>query len=186
MSIINFEDLIIQMMPFSTELIEWCKHHPEFQAALKIIYSDRFITLGAIVTSYSPNYPNDEVIGVYSYDYKLKMPLFKQDFIINIGKRDNEFVLYTRNPKGNSKYVKDISIFYQTYGKGAFYINSHHLSLEELPSEIRERGLQAIGLANRIQRLGGFIKPNQAHIDKIHKSLHAHKREQWFNKKKLN
>jgi hypothetical protein len=74
------------MMPFSDSLIEWCMKHPEFHSGLKLIYSERFISLGAMVTSYSPYRPNDEVIGVYTYDYKRKNPIFKQDFIVNIGK----------------------------------------------------------------------------------------------------
>lgn len=183
---ITYEELVIKMMPFSTQLIEWCQQRPEFQAALKIIYSDRFISLQAIVTSYSPYFPEDEVIGVYTYDYKQKTPLFKQDFIVNIGKRDNEFVLYTRNPKGNnSKYVKDISIFYETYGKGAYYVNSHHLTLDQLPEEIRERGSRAIQLAEKIRRLGGFVKPHQSQIDKTHRDLISVQRKTWLVKQKL-
>lgn len=182
---ITFEELIVEMMPFSEELVNWCKAYPEFLVALKVIYSDRFISLGAIVTSYSPNYPEDEVIGIYTYDYKRKTPIFKQDFIVNKGKLNKEFILFTRNSKnGSSKYVKDINEFYATYGKGGFYINSHHLSLEQLPEEIRERGLEAINLANKL--IGGIkIKPSQKHIDKIYGELKSVKRGTWFIKQKL-
>ncbi len=182
---ITFENLIIEMMPFARELVEWCELHSEFQSALKFIYSERFISLGAILTSYSPNYPNDEVIGVYSYDYKRKTPIFKQDFIVNKGKLYKEFVLYTRNTKGRStKYVKDINEFYATYGKGGYYPNSHHLSLEQLPQELQERGLEAIRLAKKLDG-GILIKPDQAYVDKIYNDLLSAKKGEWWIKKKV-
>ncbi len=184
---IAFEELVLEMMPFSKQILDWCKKHSEFQKALKVIYSNRFIALGAIVTSYSPNYPEDEVIGIYTYDYKIENPKFKQDFIVNKGKQDKEFVLYTRNPGGqSSRYVKDINDFYKTYGKGGFYLNSHHLTLEQLPKEIRERGKRAIALAEKIQKLGGFVKPTQDHIDKIHNAVMNEKAGKWFTREKLN
>lgn len=182
---ISLEDLIIQMMPFASELVEWCKTHPEFQSALKPIYAGKFVSLGAIVTSYSPNFPKDEVIGIYVYDYSRKNPLFKQDFIVNKDKVYKEFVLYTRVQDGkSSKYVKDINEFYTTYGNGGYYINSHHLSLEQLPVELQERGQQAIKLANKLKG-GFFIKPDQAHIDKVHGELILAKKGEWWVKKKL-
>jgi hypothetical protein len=46
--IMTREDLIIEMMPFSDELKQWCNNHSEFADALKIIYPERFITLQAI------------------------------------------------------------------------------------------------------------------------------------------
>jgi len=182
---VTFEELILELMPFSRQLLNWCKLHPEFQNALKVIYSERFISLGAIVTSYSPNYPNDEVIGIYAYDYKLKSPLFKQDFIVNKGKLDREFVLYTRNSTGNStKYVKDINDFYATYGNGGFYLNSHHLTLDQLPQELRERGESAIRLAQKMQS-GAYIKPDKKHIDKVYGEVMEEKKGIWAYRKKL-
>lgn len=183
---VTFEELVLEMMPFSRQILSWCKEHPEFQKALKIIYSDRFISLGAVVISCSPNYPDDEVIGIYSYDYKIKNPKFKQDFIVNKGRLNREFVLYTRNPGGqSSKYVKDINDFYGTYGRGGFYYNSHHLTLAQLPEEIRDRGKRAIKLAEKIQRMGGFLKPSQDQIDRIHRDVMVEKAGKWFKKKKL-
>lgn len=182
---ITFEELILEMMPFSTELIAWCKTHPEFLSALKVIYSERFISLGTIVTSYSPNYPEDEVIGIYAYDYLKKTPVFKQDFVINKRKKNKEFILYTRNPrKGSSKYVKDINEFFATYGKNGIYFNSHHLTLEQLPEEIKERGQQAINIANRLSG-GIMVKPTQEQIDRIHCELQTIKMGNWFIKRKI-
>lgn len=182
---ITFEELIIELMPFSPELVDWCKTHPEFMGALKNIYAEKFISLGGIVTSYSPNYPNDEVIGVYTYDYKRKNPVFKQDFIINKGKQNKEFILFTRNFKnGSSKYVKDIHEFYDTYGKGEFYVNSHHLSFEELPDKIKPRGQDAIKLANKLKG-SSLIKPSQEIIEKIYLQVKSVKQGTWFVKQKL-
>lgn len=179
----TLEEAIIETMPFSPQLIEWCKSHPDFSKALKIVYPEKFITLGAIVTSYSPDYLDDEVIGVYTYAYQMKTPIFKQDFVINKGTRHNEFILYTKHPlTSSSKYIKDIGEFYRTYGKnGSSYTNTHHLTLNELPAEIHSRGQQAINLANRVKKngLGGI---NQNHIEKIYKQVKAIKNENKFIK----
>jgi len=182
---ISLEELIVEMMPFSDGLVDWCKSHPEFLEALKIVYSEKFISLGVIVTSYSPNYPNDQVIGVYTYDYQRKNPIFKQDFIVNKGSLDKEFILFTRNFRGrSSKYVKDINEFYATYGKGGNYVNSHHLSFEQLPEEMKPRGLDAIKLANKLKG-GIMIKPSQKRISKIYKQVKSIKKGVWFEKQKL-
>lgn len=181
---ITVEELIVEMMPFSKELVIWCKTHPEFLAALKNIYSDKFISLGAIVTSYSPNFPTDEVIGIYTYDYRRKTPIFKQDFIVNKGKLNQEFTLFTRSKAGSSKYVKDINDFFRTYGKGGFYANSHHLKLDDLPNEIRERGLEAMKLAGKMK--GATLgKIPQEHIDKIYKQVKRAKSNEWLVREKL-
>jgi hypothetical protein len=182
--IITLEKLIIEMMPFSKELVNWCEIHPDFLAALKNVYSDKFISLGAIVTSYSPNFPTDEVIGIYTYDYQRKNPIFKQDFIVNKGKLDQEFILFTRCKAGSSKFVKDINDFFATYGKGGFYVNSHHLNLEDLPGEIKGRGLDAIKLAGKMK--GATLdKIPQEHINTIYRQVKLAKNSDWFVKKKI-
>lgn len=182
---ISFEELLIEFLPFSNELKGWCKFHPEFMTALKNIHYEKFVSLGAILTSFSPNYPKDEVIGIYVYDYSRKFPMFKQDFIVNKGKLNNEFILFTRNPKNlSSKYVRDISEFYLTYGKGGNYINSHHLSFDELPEELKPRGLEAISLANKLKS-SSLTKPSQEHISKIYEEVESLKRKIWVEKTKL-
>ena len=113
----TFEDIIIEMMPFAKELKSWCNTHPKFAKALKIIYSERFITLQAIITSYSPNFPEDEVIGILVYDYQANPPCFKQDFIVNIGGKKKEFVLYTGAPKLiEDRNIKHINHFLKKVG----------------------------------------------------------------------
>ncbi|OGH17945.1 MAG: hypothetical protein A2868_03355 [Candidatus Levybacteria bacterium RIFCSPHIGHO2_01_FULL_40_15b] len=182
---ITRDELIIDMMPFSRELIEWCKKYPDFTKALKIIYPEKFITLGAVVTSQSPNYPEDEVIGIYTYAYKLKTPIYKQDFVINKERHNKEFILYTRHQSPNSsKYIKDINDFYATYGKGGHYVKSHHLSFEELPEEIRPRAVEAIDLARRVQ-ITGLRRLSQKHLKKVYRKVRVEKRGEWFYKQKL-
>lgn len=173
------EDLIIEMMPFSDEIKNWCKKYPKFPEALKIIYPERFINLGGIITSHHPDFP-EEIIGVYTYDYKRDK--FIQDFIVN---KDNRiFILYTRNPKGNSKYVKDINEFFLKYGKGIHYLNSHHSTINDLPDQIRERALHAIKIADKLRK-HGYTKPNQNQIDNTYNQLLSVKKDKWFLKEKL-
>lgn len=147
------EGIIIRMMPFSKELKEWCKQHPEFAEALKINYPPRFITLQAVATSYSPLIPKDEVIGVYNYDSK--QGKFKQDFIVNKGKKDTEFILYTRLPSRKySKYVRDINEFFAVYSKGKYYIDSHHVKFDYLPKELKSRAIRARSLGEKLKITG--------------------------------
>lgn len=181
---ITRNELIIEMMPFSEELIQWCKKHLDFPRALKIIYPERFISLGAICTSYSDYNLNDEVIGVYSYAYRLNNPIFKQDFIVNKSKLNKIFILYTRYPNSKSKYIKDINEFYNTYGKNHQYVNSHHLTLEELPQTLIHRGIQAIKRADILKKTG-IRKLSQEELLTFYKDLKKQKRNKWFNKIKI-
>lgn len=165
------EELIIEMMPFPQELKEFCKTHPEFGNALKIIYFDRFITLQAVGTSYSPNFPDDEVIGIYVYDYGLKNPKFKQDFIINKGGRKKEFVLYTGlSSVVDNKQVKHINEFLATYGKGGYYVDAHHPKFEEFSGVLKERALSAIALADK-RKKDGFVKITAEQAQEIYEKL---------------
>jgi len=152
------------MQPYSPELKEKILNDPDFMEALKINHLERFISLGAIVTSYSPLKPEDEIIGFYTYDLKLNK--FKQDFIVNVKKQDKEFILYTRFPSKNNKSIRDINEFYKIYSQGKHYINSHHLSFNDLPDEIKPRAQKAIDLANKI-KLYGLEKPTDKKLEKI-------------------
>jgi len=140
--------------PFSRELKKWLEGHDDLLRALKITNHERFISLNAVITSYSPNYPSDQVIGFITYDKGIKNPLFKQDFIINKGELNKEFILYTRlkNQKAN-KFLKDINEFYATYGKGGYYPNTHHLFANDLPEELRERAIMAMNYAETIKEI---------------------------------
>lgn len=144
------EDIIIRLQPYSKELIAFCKADQDFKNALKINNPSRFVSLGAIVTSHSPFVPEDEIIGFYTYDYKIG--IFKQDFIVNVGGENKDFILYTRLAgKQSSKNVKDISQFFTKYSKGKYYIETHHPKYEDLPEIIKPRALEAVALANKIK-----------------------------------
>lgn len=167
------EELIIEMMPFARELKKFCKKNPKFGKALKIIYIDRFIALQAVGTSGSPNYPNDEVIGFYVYDYGLKNPQFKQDFIVNKGGQNKTFVLYTGlSEVVDGKYVKHINEFLNTYGKGGYYKNAHRPKFEEFSEKLKERALKAIELGNK-RKKDGYVKITNEHAKEIYRKLRA-------------
>lgn len=165
------EELIIEMMPFPQELKDYCKTNPMFGKALKIIYFDRFITLQVVATSYSPNFPEDEVIGIYVYDYGLKNPKFKQDFIVNKNGLKKEFILYTGlSSVVNNKQVKHISEFLDTYGKGGYYRNAHHPKFEDFSGILKERALKAIALSDKRKR-EGFVKITEEQAQEIYVKL---------------
>ena len=159
------DELLIEVQPFSRGIKDWCRAHPDFAKALKILYPERFITLGAVGTSYSPYRPNDQVIGFYTYAYRQKTPIFKQDFIVNVGGNDTEFVLYTRyKGEKDGRIVKDINEFFATYGKGQYYVEQHHLKFDQLPELLKERATQAINLAGRVL-VGGIRQMNDRELE---------------------
>ncbi|MEX0616740.1 MAG: hypothetical protein WD231_02940 [Candidatus Woykebacteria bacterium] len=179
---VTLKELILELSPFSEQLVTWCKSHPEFLEALKNVHPDKFISPAMIVTSYPPS--GDEVIGVYTYHHEMKNPIFKQDFIVNKGNLSKEFILYTRNPAGSSKYVKDIKNFFSEFGKFGYNNISHHLSLNELPARLQERGREAIKLAEKM-RVGTHQEIPQEYVDKIYKEVRSIKIENRVVKQKL-
>ena len=160
------EGLIIRTMPFSQQLKEWCLKHPEFSRALKVNHPERFIHLGAISTSRSPLVPEDEVIGVYALDYKPKTERFKQDFVVNKGGRNQEFILYTRLPgREYSRYVRDINEFFAIYSKDKYYKNAHWIEFKDLPGErLRQRAIEARERAREL-KAGGIRNLTQGELD---------------------
>lgn len=169
--VITPEDLIIELMPFSVSLKKFCEVHPEFKNALKFIYFNRFIALQAIFTSSSPYYSKDQVIGIPVYDYGLKKPLFKQDFIINRDGTNTEFVLYTGLSSAvDNKYVKHVNEFLAFYGRGKYYINAHRPRYEDFPPELKERAKKAIELAEERKR-GGYVEVTPEFSELIYKKL---------------
>jgi|GEM_PF-3023255 hypothetical protein len=157
---VSFADVVIEAMPFSEELIAWCASHPEIKQALKVANPDRFIALGHVTTSFSSNKPEDQVIGFYTYDYMAER--FKQDFIVNVGNTNREFVLYTRLPKEDKglygRCVKDINEFFAVYGKRSDYAGTHHPSLEEITGlnepVLTDRALRYIELGAQLKSDG--------------------------------
>ncbi len=143
----SIRDLVIRMQPYPEELKELCRVDSGFADALKSTHPEKFISLGAVVVSRSTVIPEDQVIGFFVYDYGAR-PMFKQDFIVNKGARNKEFVIYTRYPSENNKYIKDISLFYEKYSD--YPKKTHHPSCDEIPDLLKPRALEAIGLAEKI------------------------------------
>lgn len=180
MTKITLKEVILELTPFPEELVVWSKTHPEFLDALKNVYPEKFIS-PAMIIIYPPikgdeACEGDVVIGVYTYHHELNDPIFKQDFIVNKGNLSKEFILYSKNPAGSSKYVKGIKEFFTKYGKYGHDTSSHHQSLEELPGQLQERGREAIRLAEKM-KIGTPQEIYQAHIDKIYKEVMTIKRE---------
>lgn len=147
----SITDLILRMQPYPQKLKDICIVNPDFAIALKTTHPKRFVSLGTVVVSY-PQKTSDEVIGFYVYDYGTKS-MFKQDFIVNVGFKNEEFIIYTRfSGVGKSKIIKDISHFYQKYPE--YPKDSHHPKFEDIPDPIKPRALEAIKLAKKIQTLG--------------------------------
>jgi hypothetical protein len=179
---IILEDVILELQPFSDELINWCKTHKDFFSALKQCYPEKFVSPAVIITSYPAS--GDEVIGMFTYHYQLNKPVFKQDFIVNVGRLNTEFILYTRNPSGSSKYVKDINDFFNMYDKYGYKKAHHHLSLEELPIQLQDRAKNAIKFSKKL-KIGVPQKVPQKLIDKIYGEVMIIKRKDRVIKVKL-
>lgn len=176
---ISLKDVILELQPFSDELVDWCKSNKEFFDALKNIYPDKFISPAMIMVTKPPN--GDEIIGIYNYSYKQKTPIFKQDFIINVNSSNKIFILYTRNPNGSSKYVKDINEFYDKYAKYGYKKSDHHLTLDELPIELQPRAKRSIELSKKVN----IKNIPQAQIETIYEEVMAIKRKDRFEKVNL-
>jgi hypothetical protein len=168
----SLEEILIDIQPFSDGLKKWCTDHPDFTKALKIIYPAKFISMGMVVVTYPPHYPNDKVIGFYTYHYAMRKPKFKQDFIVYLGKKDNNFVLYTRqNLVPHNSYIKDIKEFFDAYGRDGNYLRAHHVTFEEIPDEGKPRALQALNLGDRIKSAGGFRELDAKSLIKANQDL---------------
>jgi hypothetical protein len=183
---ITWEEILLETLPFRDEILDWCKQHPEFQKELKVLASERFLHLGTVVISYPPG-TNDQVIGVYAYDYKNKPPLFKQDFIVDIDQMHREFILYTGFTKGtqSTKYVKHINDFLSKYGKNGNYADSHHLTLDQLPNDVEVKR-RAKSMIERAKDLPEDIThpPQQMMVDYLQK-IRESKKDKWAEFRKL-
>ena len=164
---ISIADVIIEAMPFSNQIIAWCHAHPDFKEALKVTNADRFHALGMILTSWPKKRPTDFVIGFVAYD--MVEQKFKQDFIVDIGGRHSEFILYTKLPsKKYGKYVHHINEFFTIYGKDSNYAGSHHFDLQHLLNignvELSERAVRAVQRSSQIIQAGGRRFVSQAEL----------------------
>jgi hypothetical protein len=149
--------------PFSEDLYIFMEAHPEAEAALKLSSPERFVTIPIIFTSGLPSsHPNtaDQVIGVWYFDKKKpycnmhrRVCTFKQDFIVNVGKLGEEYVVYTADKKP-PPYVQPLRKFFDVYGdNGKFYHdgtqwNHHYGAVQDLPNEPNLRQLASTIEAN--------------------------------------
>jgi len=164
---LSIADLVIEAMPFSSEIIKWCHAHPEFKEALKVSNPDRFYPLGMVQTSKPSARPEDFVIGFTAYD--MISGKFKQDFIVDVGSRHNNFVLYTNLPsKKFDKYIHHIKEFYAIYGKNGSYAGTHHFDISRLYAlnnvELSERADRAVKKSAAIMKAGGRRPNSQAEL----------------------
>ncbi len=155
---LTMADLVIEAMPFSDQIIAWCHAHSDFKEALKVTNPDRFYPLGMVTVTYTKNVPGDKVIGFMAYD--MDAGIFKQDFIVDVGSKEREFVLYTRHPQRRYNwYVRDIKEFYARYGKNGDYANIHHVDLQYIQgmgnTELSERAQRAVEKSRQIIAAGG-------------------------------
>ncbi len=158
---IIYKEAILETLPVPNEIKGWCKSHPNFFEALKSIYSNRFIHLSSLVV-----YPKHKILGIFSYDYQLRNPVFKQDFI-EIDDDNNEtktFTLYTayvrKKGVGTSRWVKDINSLFNKYHDLNQGTSSHHLTLSELlqiegfSKKFKDRAIWAVKKGDQLKKNG--------------------------------
>lgn len=177
----DIADVIIEAMPFSDEIIEWCKIHPEFKEALKVTNPDRFYALGMIITSHPRTAPEDLVIGFFAYD--MVKDIFKQDFIVDIGNKHTQFMLYSNvQNKQFGKHVQHINQFYAKYGKNGDYANTHHVTLDYIVKmgndELSERAIRTVATSKKIMAAGGRRPVSQKELAETLEKIRAAKKAQ--------
>jgi hypothetical protein len=142
--------------PLSDELCAFIDAHPKAREALKFNNTKRFMPIPLIFTSGLPTtHPRhaDEIIGIWYIDKndKLcprhnKVCRFKQDFIVNIEKGNQDFVVYSAG-KQHQKYVRPMKEFFSAYGQNGSYYhdgkqwNHHYATITDLPDEPNLRKL---------------------------------------------
>jgi hypothetical protein len=171
-------DVAVEVIPLSEPLKNWMRSHPEFIANLKFAYEDRFIPLGAALTSHPRDYLQDEVIGFIVYD--MKVGKFKQDYIVNLGGTNTEFVLYSKAPGSQDhKNVHHIKSFFNKYDHDGSYERAHWLTLVQIDEMAKGKPFLA-EMAHRTVAMveRGIEKPTQERIDEAYKAIIEHKRSQ--------
>ncbi len=114
--------------PFSTALLTAMAGDAAFFGALKLSNTVRFQVIPYILLSHTPApHPRhqDEVIGIWYLDKTNATagmpPLFKQDFIVNVGHANTQFVSYSASPTVVGPTVRPIADFFRDYGHGTRY-----------------------------------------------------------------
>ncbi|HUD04645.1 MAG TPA: hypothetical protein VMR59_01505 [Patescibacteria group bacterium] len=163
------DELIVYMMPFSPDIIEWSLKNLDVIKSFKFSFPPRFVTLQGVLITKSPLKPNDKIIGFFVYDNKDK--IYKQDFIVDKNGIGKDFKLYTKLP--NKKYTKNvhnINEFFKDYSGGKYYIEQHHLTLDKLPPKLQLRGIQAKIIAEKLE-ITGLRELNQKELQLMEKQI---------------
>jgi hypothetical protein len=131
--------------PISDDIKRFSRNNQRFEASLKMLNDDEYITLNTIILSYPDTLPEDsQVIGVF-FAHKENIKLgkgiqFKQDYIIK--RPDGTFTSVTKTTTPN-KQVMPIEEFAKKIGNGKNYgtdkdsLDHRYYSVDELPDIIR-------------------------------------------------
>lgn len=168
-------DVILAAIPFSDELVEWVQTHPHFKAGLKFSNEDYFLPLGLILTSTSPKRPSDKIIGFVVWD-KVKR-IFKQDYIVNVGSRNDEFILYSKIPgkldTPETRHIKRLYALYEVDPLHGYEVK-HHLGLADI--DLIAQSLKTPWLsdmARRMMQIGDSQvgSPTQKQLQEVYKKI---------------
>jgi hypothetical protein len=124
--------------PLSNELCLFVDNHPQVRSGLKFSNTERFLPIPLIFTSTLPSTHDkskDEVIGLWQIDKQdnlcprhNRVCRFKQDFIVNIGHKNQDFVFYSADYK-YKQLVRPIKDFFATYGQGGRYYHDGKITM---------------------------------------------------------
>ena len=112
--------------PLSPGLRSRLQSDVDFYQSLKLANRERFVFLDFIIISRLPQdapYPEDQVLGFWYFDRVSQV--FKQDFVVNVGSKDNQFVSYSRK-NNNGPFIRPIKEFFEKYGDGQRYYHRDH------------------------------------------------------------
>mgnify|MGYP003383674297 CR=1 FL=1 len=152
-------------LPISEPLLRFLDRHEDFRVSLKLNNRADFQLLPVFLTSRLPEGDppsSKQVLGLWYLDKKnhtfrlkkptAKKPLFKQDFIVELG--DDTFVSFAIGRFVSPPRVLHIDDFFATYGANGQYQRpdspddepwAHHYdNLEDLPIELRAAGAAAL------------------------------------------
>lgn len=132
--------------PISAEIKQFAQGNPRFEASLKMLNDDEYITLNTIILSYPDTLPEgSQVIGVF-FAHKANLVKdsgvqFKQDYIVK--HPGGTFTSYTKT-KAPNKHVRPIEEFRDKIGAGKHYgtnrkdgLDHWYYSVDELPDIMR-------------------------------------------------
>lgn len=159
--------------PLSEGLFGFMEKHPEFTASLRL--SDpRYYFIPQMVKAsqpYAHTNSDDEVLGLFYIDQlnlqAKRKPLFTQDFVVNVDKRDAHFIVYA-GTEAQGECVRPVREFLLKYGSFGEYHHRgngkpwtpYYNGIEDLPDDVKYSArvaLHAISetATTRGERVGG-------------------------------